>query len=58
MVKNEGFPDNLTEITIQPMSEKVEIHIDDSVDIKKQIVKIETESEKKCFCFYGYNKSY
>lgn len=46
-IKQEGdVPDNLTEITIQPMSEKVEIHIDDSVDIKKQKVKIETESEK------------
>lgn len=46
-IKQEGdFQSDLQPITIQPMSDDVTVIIDDSVDIGKQKIKIETEAEK------------
>lgn len=59
-----GFNDSLTikqsgnisstktnPIILQPMNEKVTIIVDDSVDIEKQVMKIEPENEKNCFSY-------
>lgn len=47
---------NYNIITIQPMSEKASIFIDDSVDINKQKLKIEPENEKEISVTVHTNK--
>ena len=64
-----GFDDNLTikqdgelasnssSLTIQPMSEKVSVFIDDSYEIEKQKLKIESNNDKKVSVTIRTNKN-